>query len=314
MSAIILCFIAVCLICGCTDSGDRAGITDANTTLTATPATDPIDVQNVTVQTISVDEIEIAYKTFGNGPPLILVMGYAGTMDMWDERMLQEFARDYRVVVFDNRGMGRSTASEKEETIGLFANDTADFMTAIGIEKAHVLGWSMGADVALALAHLHPEQVDKLVLYAGDPGGNESVPMNPTVEQTLLNTSGTEAERGMRLLSLLFPADWMAQNPNPEEYFPRVTEKSSPQNIARQGEALGMRTGVSPWLSTITAPTLLIVGDQDVISPPANSFYLGERIPSASVVQIRGGGHGVMYQYPEEFVEILELFLNLENR
>lgn len=282
------------------------------TTATTTPTADPIDIENVTVRTVAVDDIEIAYKEFGDGPPLVLIMGYAGTMDMWDVPMLQELARDYQVVVFDNRGMGLSTSSEKEYTISLFANDTAEFMEAIGIEKAHVLGWSMGADVALALAHEHPERINKLVLYAGDPGGNESVPMDPEVEKTLYNTSGTDEERGMRLLSLLFPADWMVQNPNPEVYFPRVTEESNPDNVARQGEALGMMTGVSPWLGTIAQPTLLIVGDKDVISPPADSYYIGQRISSASVVQIRGGGHGVMYQYPGDFSGIVRTFLELE--
>ncbi len=308
-SIIALCLIAACLICGCTDTGAPADIT---TTATATPTADPIDIENVTVRTVAVDDIEIAYKEFGDGPPLVLIMGYAGTMDMWDVRVLQELARDYRVVVFDNRGMGLSTSSEKEYTISLFANDTADFMEAIGIEKAHVLGWSMGADVALALAHEHPERVEKLILYASDPGGNESVPMDPEVEKTLLNTSGTPMERGMRLLSLLFPSDWMAQNPNPEGYFPNVTESTPPDNIARQGEAMGARTGVSAWLGTVTQPTLLIVGDQDILAQPANSFYIGQRIPSASVVQIRGGGHGVMYQYPEDFTDIVRTFLELE--
>ncbi|WFN33938.1 alpha/beta hydrolase [Methanogenium sp. S4BF] len=310
-SGITLCLIAACLICGCTDTGAPADIT--GTATAATPLTaDPIDIENVTVQTASVDDIQIAYKEFGDGPPLVLIMGYAGTMDMWDVRVLQELARHYRVVVFDNRGMGLSTSSEKEYTISLFANDTAAFMEAIGREKAHILGWSMGSDIALALTHEHPERVDKLILYAADPGGDESVPMDPEVEKALLNTSGTPMERGMRLLSLLFPSDWMAQHPSPEEYFPNVTESTPAENIARQGEAMGARKGVSAWLGTVTQPTLLIVGDQDILARPANSFYIGERIPSASVVQIRGGGHGVMYQYPEDFTDIVLTFLELE--
>lgn len=310
-SGITLCLIAASLICGCTDSGSRVDSTTATAAATATPTTAPINVENVTVQTVPIDDIEIAYKEFGDGPPLVLIMGYAGTMDMWDVPVLQGLARDYRVVVFDNRGMGLSTSSEKDYTISLFANDTAAFMEAIGIEKAHILGWSMGADIALALAHEHPERVDKLILYAADPGGDESVPMDPEVEKALLNTTGTAEERGMRLLSLLFPADWMAQHPNTEEYFPNVTESTPAENIARQGEAMGARKGVSAWLGTVTQPTLLIVGNQDILAQPANSFYIGERIPSASVVQIRGGGHGVMYQYPEDFVSVVGMFLEL---
>jgi pimeloyl-ACP methyl ester carboxylesterase len=296
---IFLLLAAACLLCGCTGTG-----TPPDT------VPDRIDVENVTVKTVAVDDIEIAYKEFGSGPPLVLVMGYAGTMDMWDTRVLGEFARQYRVIVFDNRGMGRSTSSEKEYTIRLFADDTAGFMDALGIEKAHVLAWSMGADIALALAHEHPAQVGKLVLYAADPGGNESIPMDPEVEKRLLDTSGTDSERGMRLLSLLFPADWMAEHPDPREYFPHVTESSSPAHIARQGEAMGARTGVSAWLGTLTQPVLLIVGDQDILAPPGNSFFIGERVPSAWVVQVRGAGHGLMYQYPGEFTAIVRTFLD----
>lgn len=297
--AAFLLLAAACLLCGCTGTRTPSETAD-----------DPIDVANATVQTAAVDDIEIAYKEFGDGPPLVLIMGYASTMDMWDTRMLEDLARRYRVIVFDNRGMGLSTSSEQNYSISLFANDTAGLMDALGIEKTPVLGWSMGADVALALAHEHPERVEKLVLYAADPGGNESVPMDPEVQKKLLDTSGTDAERGMRLLSLLFPADWMAEHPDPREYFPSVTEKSSPENIARQGEAMGARTGVSAWLGTIDTPTLLIVGDRDVISPPGNSFFIGERIASASVVQVRGAGHGLMYQYPDEFTAIVQAFLD----
>ncbi|NYT06028.1 MAG: alpha/beta hydrolase [Methanomicrobiales archaeon] len=273
------------------------------------PPPAPIDVENVPVRTVAVDDIEIAYRAFGEGPPLVLIMGFAGTLDMWGVRALQEFARSYRVIVFDNRGMGRSTSSGKEYTVSLCADDTAGLMAALGIEEAHVLGWSMGADIALELARRHPERVAKLVLYAADPGGDESVPLNPAVEAQLLDTSGTDIERGMRLLSLLFPAEWMAKHPDPREYFPNVTESSSPAAIARQGGAMGARTGVSAWLGSITQPTLLIVGSVDVIAPPQNSFFIGERIPSAWVVQVRGAGHGLMYQFPAEFAAVVHVFL-----
>ena len=109
----------------------------------------------------------------------------------------------------------------------------------------------------------------------------------------------------MRLLSLLFPADRMAEHPDPREYFPPVTESSSPENVGRQGAALGARAGISAWLGTVTRPTLLVVGDHDILSPPENSFFIGERIPSAWVVQVRGAGHRHMYQYPDELTAIV---------
>lgn len=308
-SGSLLLLAAACLVSGCTDMPAE----ETETTVIA-PTPTPVDVENASVQTVSVGDIDIAYKQFGEGDPLVLVMGYAGTMDMWPTVLLQELSRDYRVTVFDNRGMGDTTSSEKEYRIPLFADDTAGLMEALGMDSAHILGWSMGADIALELAHRHPERVNTLILNAADPGGNESVPMDPEVEQKILNTSGTDMERGQRLLSVLFPPEWMTAHPNPMDYFPAVEETTPPENIARQGEAMGMRSGVSPWLGNITAPTLLIVGDQDIISPPANSFFIGERIPAASVVQLRGGGHGAMYQYPETFAEVVRVFVGMEKK
>ena len=90
-------------------------------------------------------------------------------MDMWDTRLVNQLAQHYRVIVFDNRGMGNSTSSDRDYTIPLFADDTAAFMDALGIKKAHVMGWSMGTFVAQELALGYPEKVDKLILYAGAP-------------------------------------------------------------------------------------------------------------------------------------------------
>ena len=94
-----------------------------------------------------VDDITMAYWTYGAGYPLVMIMGFSGTMDMWDPTVITELSARYQVIVFDNRGMGKTTAGTREFTIEQFADDTAGLMSALGLEQAHVLGWSMGTEL-----------------------------------------------------------------------------------------------------------------------------------------------------------------------
>ncbi len=100
---------------------------------------------------IPAGDIKIAYKELGTGDLLLLITGWDGTMDLWNPSVVNTLAAHYRVIIFDNRGMGRSTAPEENFTIELFADDTANFMDALGLEHTHILGWSMGTQTALGL-------------------------------------------------------------------------------------------------------------------------------------------------------------------
>lgn len=297
--------LAVLLACaGCTGTPARPDIT-----VTPVPAVPAVDITRAEMKTVPVGDITIAYKEAGSGEPLILIMGYAGTMDMWDTRMVNQLAQQYRVIVFDNRGMGHSTSSDREYSIRLFANDTAGLMDALGIKKAHVMGWSMGTFVAQELTLNEPEKVDKLILYAGTPGGKEAVPPAPRVIAALTNTTGTDRERGERLFGVLFPPAWLKENPDPSKYFPRVTETSPAGDVRRQDAAILAWNGTYSRLPEIQQPLLLIAGEQDVIAPPGNSLLIAGQVPQSWVVRIRGGGHGLMYQYPDEVASIVLTFL-----
>ena len=122
-----------------------------------------------------VGDITMAYWTYGEGYPLVMIMGFSGTMDMWDPTVITELSARYQVIVFDNRGMGKTSAGTRESTIEQFADDTAGLISALGIEQTHVLGWSMGTAIAQELVLRHPAKVNRLVLYAADCGGNEAV-------------------------------------------------------------------------------------------------------------------------------------------
>ena len=134
-----------------------------------------------------VHDIEIAYKLFGTGEPVILIMGFGGSMNNWDVDLIKELSTRTTTIIFDNRGVGRTTHGKKKSSIDQFANDSAGLLDALDIKKASVIGFSMGGMIAQELALTYPEKVNKLILYASYCGGNESkYTSNPEVIETIL--------------------------------------------------------------------------------------------------------------------------------
>jgi pimeloyl-ACP methyl ester carboxylesterase len=265
------------------------------------------------VESVPVGDINIACRVLGQGDPIVLIMGYGSTMDMWDPLFLNDLSSKYKVIIFDNRGMGNTTAPPGNFSIAQFANDTAGLIAALDIEKAHILGWSMGSFVAQELAIRYPERVNKIILYAGDCGGKESVMPSPQVLKDLTNTSGSAEERGMRLFNLLFPKDWLSEQPPFYKWFPIPKETSSPENIERQSQAIEAWPGACDRLGSIKSPALVVTGTEDVLTPPENAFILAKRINASWLVQFEGAGHGLMYQYPDRLAKIVEDFIELSN-
>ena len=262
---------------------------------------------------VPVGDINIAYRVLGQGEPVVLIIGYGSTMDMWDPHFLENLSSKYRVITFNNRGMGNTTAQPGNFSIAQFADDTAGLMTALGIEKAHVLGWSMGSFVAQELAIRHPNKVNKIILYAGDCGGKEAFMASPEVLRDLTNNSGSPEERGMRLLNLLFPADWLSKQPAFYKWFPIPKETSLPENIERQTQAIASWSGTYSRLGSIESPALVVTGTDDVITPPENAFILAQRINGSWLVQFNGAGHGLMYQYPGRLAKVVGDFIELSS-
>jgi pimeloyl-ACP methyl ester carboxylesterase len=265
------------------------------------------------VESVPVGDINISYRVLGQGDPVVLIMGYSSTMDMWDPLFLDNLSSKYKVIIFDNRGMGNTTAPPGNFSIAQFANDTAGLMAALNIEKADILGWSMGSFIAQELTIRYPERVNKIILYAGDCGGKEAVMPSPTTLKDLSNTTGSPEERGMRLFNLLFPKDWLSKQPAFYKWFPLPKETSLPDNIERQAQAIATWPGTFDRLASIKSPALVVTGKEDVITPPGNAFILVQRINVSWLVQFEGAGHGLMYQYPDRLAKIVTDFIDLSN-
>jgi len=252
--------------------------------------------------TKKVGDINMEYRTLGKGYPLIMITGFSGTMDLWASDALDILFSHYKVIIFDNRGMGGTTAGSRKFTIEQFADDTAGLMEALGIDRAYVLGWSMGTEIAQELTLRHPEKVARLILHAADCS-MKACPPSPDVLKKMNDTSGTPEEQSKRLISLLFPQNWI------KSHMGDRMRDSSPENIERQGIAMDSWKGSCDRLSQIKCPTLLITGTDDILTPPQNSYMMVDKIPGAKLVTLENGGHGVMYQYPEKFCDAVIDFL-----
>jgi acetyl esterase/lipase len=268
---------------------------------------------------VQVGDINIAYKRFGQGKPILFISGTSQTKDAWESTLLSELAAtNHTVIVFDNRGMGETTAGTKPFSIEQFANDTAGLLDALQIEKADVFGASLGSFVAQELALNYPQKVDRLILHATYCGGNETVYPSGQAAETLMTLASPEVlqnmtaeQQTMILAPIMFPPEWLEEHPEILNTVIQLTpvESASPEIIQQQGLAVGTWKGSCDRLSDITQRTLLIVGDQDLLAPASNSVMMAQRIPNSWLVSIEGTGHGAMWQVPDEFTANIQNFL-----
>jgi pimeloyl-ACP methyl ester carboxylesterase len=153
---------------------------------------------------IEIEGRRFAWRTVGEGTPLLLINGYAATAADWDPGFLAGLG-EFGLICPDNRGIGDSESGGAELTIDAMAADLEGLLDALEIERAAVVGWSMGGFVAQRLAARAPARVAALALLATDPGGPGSVAAAPAVWSRLVDCSGTAREQATRLISLLFP-------------------------------------------------------------------------------------------------------------
>src|SRR5215213_8928436 len=269
---------------------------------------------------VQIGDISIAYKRFGQGKPILFISGTSQTKDAWEPTLLLELAAtNHTVIVFDNRGMGETTVGTKPFSIEQFANDTAGLLDALHVEKADVFGASLGSFVAQELTLNYPQKVDRLILHATYCGGNETVyPSGQALETIMMTLASpqvlhnmTAEQQAMILAQILFPPEWLEEHPEILNTVIQLapSRSASPEIIQQQGLASGTWKGSCDRLPSITQPILLIVGDQDLLTPAANSVMMAQRIPNSWLVIIEGTGHGAMLQVPNEFTADIQNFL-----
>lgn len=284
-------------------------INDSQIQKNTSPSKDAlITDNNATSQKVKVGDIDIAYKLFGKGDPVLMIPGFSMTKEMWGP-ILNDLSENHTVIIFDNRGIGETTVGNRTFSMNQFINDTVGLIEALEIEKPiDVLGLSLGGMIAQELAMSHPEIVNHLIVVASSCGGEKSLP--PQLSPRDLQSMQTGTANKSLFLHALFPDNWIRENSdeiNRTFALPQVSQ----ENLLKYGEAVSKWKGSCDSISNIDKPVLVITGTEDITSPPINSLKIAEKIPSAWLIQIDGGGHGVMQQYPETVDKIIEIFLSI---
>ncbi|MFZ1875400.1 MAG: alpha/beta hydrolase [Nitrososphaeraceae archaeon] len=287
-----------------------------------------VNMQDIPLEKVRVGDIDVAYKMFGQGDPILLISPAQADMNAWElSANLSELSSNHTVIIFDSRGVGNTTTGNRPFSIQQFANDTAGLLDALKIQKADVLGYSLGSFIAQQLAVTHPDKVNRLVLVAASCGGKESIPPSPELPKMVIdvinkiaNDTPVTSQEVKALMSQGLGSGWLKLHPNfletmpiPEvkDLFPSIT----PNNNLKQLKAVAdwMATnwnGVCDELRKISIPTLIITGTDDTNVPTQNSLIIAEKNPGAWLIQIKDAGHQLPGQYPDKINKIIQTFLS----
>jgi pimeloyl-ACP methyl ester carboxylesterase len=250
--------------------------------------------------------MRLAWESQGDGKPVLLVHGLGYTRAGWGP-VRERLARRYRVVSFDNRGIGESEKPPGPYDVPTMTQDAVQVMDEAGLDRAHVVGASLGGMIAQTLAVQHPERVEKLVLACTTPGVADAYPM-PQVTVDLFSRAATmEPHAALRAFvenSLgAEPPDGIAD----EIYAYRVA--NPPDMAGWQAQVTAGTTFPGVDVARITAPTLVVTGTVDNVIDPRNSELLATRIPNARLERVDGGGHMFIWERADEFATLVEEFL-----
>lgn len=251
-------------------------------------------------------EVAIAWEEHGSGPPLLLVMGLGYGRWGW-EPLLPALAERYRVLAFDNRGYGESDVPPGPYTAAQLAGDALAVLDAAGVERAHVLGASLGGAVALELALRHAQRVEKLVLVATMSGVSNMHPLPAPTLQLMAEAPTLDPAVALRR----FVENALAPEPEPP-LVERIVElrTANPPDPAGWAAQAGIWASFDVWeeLPAIGVPTLVVQGEGDVVVDPRNAGPIAERIPGAEL-RLVPGGHLFFWNRPAEFGSLLREFL-----
>jgi 3-oxoadipate enol-lactonase len=255
------------------------------------------------------DGRRLAWRETGEGPVLLLLQGYSGTAADWDPTFLGELADGHRVVCPDPRGMGESSWGDPADpvTVAGMAADALAVLDHLGVERALVVGWSMGGFVAQGLTCAAPARVRGLGLIGTDAGGPNVELGDPADWARLIDTSGPPREQATRLLDLLFPQPLAAQlDAQVGDLVAQAKAVLDPAVLKAQEAAIeGWHAVAPPPVPADSPPVVAVAGSVDVVIPAANLPLITARWPRCRTEVVDGAGHGVMAQEPQRVAALL---------
>src|SRR5919112_1613916 len=290
---------------------------------------DLMNIQDIPLKKVRVGDIDVAYKMFGKGDPIILFNGASDNMDAWDPSFLKGLSSNHTVIAFDQRGIANTTIGSKPYTYQQIADDAAGLLDALKIPKADVMGYSLGSYLAQQLTTMYPDKVNRLILVASSCGGKDHTPKPPEflelqskIVNNSLNNVSISQEEMKSLVSASLGSGWIRLHPESLDIPENITlQQAKPgltpeilnnqNNIGKHWEDNPTWSGACVELAKLDKPTLVIAGtDDNFYQPHVNSLKIVEKIPGAWLVQIKDAGHAAPDQYPEEMGKIMNTFLS----
>lgn len=258
---------------------------------------------------------KIAYRSLGQGTPVILCNRLRGILDSWDPAFLDGLAKSYRVIIFDYSGIGSSDGSLPVK-IAEVAEDISFLATHLKLEKFILGGWSYGGLVAQTFATRYPQKISHLILLGTNPPGQNQHPL----EQAFLDATMHEVNDLADETVLFFePASEFSRHAA-KSYFERINTRTVDKDIpvprekwnnyfAGAKDYAADEYGSRKKLAKITVPILVISGDHDPACPIENWYALSRKIPNLQMIMLGQTGHGPQNQYPELVVRYITDFV-----
>lgn len=271
------------------------------------------EANDTSTGTITANGQSIYYEIHGNGPPLVLVMGIGYDATLWGLHQIPALSRHYRVIAFDNRDAGRSSRAHEAYTIADMADDIAGLLDALGIERAHVLGISMGGMIAQEFAIRHPDRLDRLIM-TGTGAAPARVKFDPVATWDFVKSQNDDgAVFAAQQLSWLFSDDFLRNHEAVDQTLEMLAANEHPLDAGafhRQAKAY-LQHDALDRLDQIAAPTLVVAGERDRLTPPWTCREVAAGIPDARFRLIDGPGssHVLPLERPEEFNALVLGFL-----
>jgi 3-oxoadipate enol-lactonase len=255
--------------------------------------------------------INLYYEEHGTGEPLVLIMGFTVSSIDWHWN-IPDFAKQFRIIAFDNRGVGQSDKPDVPYSMALFADDTAGVLAGLGIDNAHIFGISMGGMIAQEFALRYPQRVKTLTLGCTNCGGPQSMlSKDPDVLNMLANIASVDVQQAALTMTKVAVTPWFMQKRM--DVLLELNRLSARHPTPQHGMVCQMHAiqGHDTYdrLPQLTMPTLVITGKEDGLVPPENSVTLAQRIPNADLVLLSNASHLFNIELPAATAEVVTRFI-----
>ena len=258
---------------------------------------------------IPVNNTYLGYDDHGIGLPILFLPAFPLNRTMWQGELISLLSDErYRLIALDWRGFGESEISNPISTMELFADDVAGLMDSLGIQQAVLCGLSMGGYASFAFLRKYLQRVSGLILADTRPGADTpEAQVNRENVARIAETQGTGAIADLQVPRVL--SEYTRQHhPEVEMRVRQMIEAATVQGIAAASRGMGQRANSTDLLARIACPTLVIVGEQDALTPPSVAQDYAAQIPGAQLAIITNAGHLSNLEQPEAFLQAVQGF------